>query len=321
MLPLLAETIKAGSVEALHFGITGLYQAGSFKSNNSLDYPICLRSVAKPFQTLACLRLGLKIDSPRELALCTSSHSGAPAQVDLVNKMCGKWQLKPLTDLQCGEHKPLGKNIEPAAAGTITKRLQNNCSAKHAMLLATCKLKDWDLQSYLQVEHPLQKAIQDTILQICQLAGSQLQIGLDGCGLPTYTMPLQNLLLGFNYIHPDNQNDLQASQIGQTMQELPVLVSGENRLDYELAMGFKQQISCKSGTGGLTLVNLPHHATLALKMFDPAEKVRALLLRDLIRQVSDLPFESEHQLFDPTIFNLHKQAAASIELKDLNTLR
>jgi|694.fasta_scaffold01723_15 L-asparaginase II len=316
----LAEIIRAGAIESEHYGFYAFLQNGEFHDsseksiqNNYLETEICLRSVSKLFQTLTCLRLGLEITN-QEIAISTSSHSGSDHHVKEVDSFLENHQLN-WQNLKCGEHAPLDRNISFAPEKSKERRLQNNCSGKHSMMLATCKVHNWNIDSYLQSIHPLQVAVLETMSELCEIKKDEIKVGVDGCGLPTYALKAKNLLIGFSKFRI-NSPDRLITRLSQSLIDYAFLVSGENRLDYELSKAYVANLLSKSGYGGLTVVNLQNQAlTLLVKLYDSDEKVRALILKNQLKKLG-VEINSAHFLFDPKIANLHEKEVAEIKFFD-----
>ena len=120
------------------------------------------RSCAKPFQVLPTLErgvfeaLGWGAD---ELALACGSHGGEPEHVALAGRMLASLGLEA-GDLACGPHEPLsprGARLRRESGHPLT-RLHNNCSGKHAAMLARARFEGWPLEGYEQHDHPVQRA-------------------------------------------------------------------------------------------------------------------------------------------------------------------
>ncbi len=297
---------RAGAIESLHFGFWAFLD-GKASSEKVYEELVCLRSVSKPFQTLACLRLGLNLNL-KQIAIATSSHSGTDEHIALVEEILQNfkidWQF-----LNCGEHPPFSRSTAQAEEFSKKRRLQNNCSGKHSMLLAVCKLKNWDLASYQQIEHELQKEILQTISDLCEV--NNFEIGLDGCGLPTYSLKVKDLLKGFSKFQINSPDKLIA-QISLAMLEESFYISGSKRLDHEITKAVKPNLICKSGAGGLMLVSLQNQQNaLLIKLHDADEKAKALILKRLLYDIG-LGFESDFSLFEEKITNLLGLEAAKI---------
>jgi L-asparaginase II len=98
----------------------------------------------------------------------------------------------PEEALQCGAHPPF---YRPAAlalreAGSSPTAIHNNCSGKHAGMLALAKDLGAPLDSYLDQGHPAQLMIRDAMAALSGLAPDAIPIAVDGCSAPTYALPL-----------------------------------------------------------------------------------------------------------------------------------
>ena len=70
-----------------------------------------------------------------------------------------------------------------------------NCSGKHAAMLATCVVNGWDMTTYREPDHPLQRGIAETF---AALTGEPVAaVAVDGCGAPLFSASLVGLARGF----------------------------------------------------------------------------------------------------------------------------
>ena len=103
-----------------------------------------LRSSAKPFQAMPLLvsgaaeRFGF---TDREVALACASHNGEPIHTELAASMLEKIGLGPEA-LKCGVHEPYSVEAarELRERGEAPNVLHNNCSGKHAGMLAVAQI-------------------------------------------------------------------------------------------------------------------------------------------------------------------------------------
>ena len=120
------------------------------------------RSCAKPFQVMPLIAFGGFDEvgwGDDELALACASHGGEPEHVAIAESMLRDLGLEE-GDLACGPHEPLsprGARII-REAGARPTRLHNNCSGKHAAMLARAHFSGWTLSGYERDEHPVQLA-------------------------------------------------------------------------------------------------------------------------------------------------------------------
>ncbi len=166
-----------------------------------IDAPVYLRSTAKPFIAAAAIAAGARerFDlSSEEIAVMAASHAGQPFHVRAVRSILSKIGMDE-TALQCGPHPPYNTAAaeELERSGIAPGAVHNNCSGKHAGILALCKIAGADPSTYLEPSNPAQQRI----LALCARAGDQqtddFTIGVDGCGIPVYATPLRNAALSF----------------------------------------------------------------------------------------------------------------------------
>ena len=180
----IAQTVRNGEVESVHHGIVlAVHGDGrvalAVGNGDAAVYP---RSALKPLQAEAMLAAGLALEQ-RCLALACASHSGEPQHVAVVREILAGVGLDE-TALQNTPDLPLSADAMAdvlRAGGGRTPILQN-CSGKHAAMLATCVVNGWPCDGYLAVDHPVQQAIAGTI---GELSGGVVHTGVDGCGAPT----------------------------------------------------------------------------------------------------------------------------------------
>jgi len=122
-----------------------------------------LRSSAKPFQAIPLIATGaadrFHFDA-KEIAIACGSHNGDPEHIETVRRMLGKIGLDA-SALKCGAHEP----YSPEAARELKERgveptaLHNNCSGKHTGMLALALHLNAPLETYDEIEHPVQLAM------------------------------------------------------------------------------------------------------------------------------------------------------------------
>ena len=107
--------------------------------------------------------------------------------------------------------------IDAERRGEGPTALHQNCSGKHAGMLATCCINGWPIDDYLDLEHPLQVAITASI----EKHGAPVDhVGVDGCGAPTHAIGLADLARSFASIARSQ------SAVAQSMSARPDLVGG-----------------------------------------------------------------------------------------------
>ncbi|HUX08676.1 MAG TPA: asparaginase [Acidobacteriota bacterium] len=200
--PLLCVT-RGDYVDAVHHGHIAIVRSDGFicASAGEHAYAAVLRSGMKPIQVLSVIASGAVEKfglTDEELAVAAASHSGEEEHLAAVRSILNKIG-KSEADLRCGVHAPFMPHVAArmAGAGEEPCQLNNNCSGKHAAMLAACLAKGWPVQGYDRLEHPLQ---QDILLRLARFAGveaKEIGIVVDGCGIPAFVLPLWRSALVF----------------------------------------------------------------------------------------------------------------------------
>lgn len=284
--PIVAHLIRGGAVEGIHHGL-GVITGSDGQVLDAVGdpaTPIFPRSSNKPMQALAMLRSGLKLTSD-QLAMACASHSGEDFHLRLVHQMLETFGLAE-ADLQNTPDLPLGTVARDAwlADGHGPTSLTQNCSGKHAAMLATCVTAGWDKATYRAVEHPLQKATTEVI---AELAGEAItSISVDGCGAPAHQYALQGLARAFGAFAGAQGGEL--AEIAQAMREHPHLVGGTDREDTDL-MRLAPGVIAKLGAEGVLAVGLPDGRGVAAKCVDGNPRATRVLTAALLRRAGGIP--------------------------------
>jgi len=231
------------------------------------DQVTSFRSSAKPFQLLPFVERGhadrLRC-SEAELAIMTASHSGSRAHLALVRGLLERIGHTE-RDLACGYHDPMdAESLEDVRRDPASKTaLYNNCSGKHAGMLAMAKAEGWPSAGYERATHPLQQLLRATVADCCGVAADSILLGVDGCSVPVFGLPLAAMARGYARLAgamAQGGGDERAQalrRIGRAMVAEPVVVEGEGRLATDLMLAARGRIVAKSGAEGLLLVAEP----------------------------------------------------------------
>jgi L-asparaginase II len=237
------------------------------------------RSSAKPFQAMPLLatRAGRALGlSGEEIALISSSHGGEPVHVELVGSLLEHTGHR-IGELACGVHAPLDR----AAADALLRRgehptaLHHNCSGKHAGMLALADALGVPSAGYRAPAHPVQQAVLETVAQFTGLGPDTIQLGLDGCGVPSFGITVYRMALAYARLmqpSPDIPGALRdaAERVRDAMMAHPYLVAGHEQLDTVLMQALPGAVLSKSGAGGIQCMGLPGGIGLAVKIEDGA---------------------------------------------------
>ena len=268
-----------------------------------------LRSSAKPFQALPLLVSGAADHfgfTDKEVALACASHNGEPAHTRLVASMLKKIGLEA-ESLKCGVHEPYSTKAaaDLRANGESPTVLHNNCSGKHAAMLAVAKHLGAPIDTYDSPKNPVQLAVGHTISQFSGIPVEDLSVGVDGCGVPVFGITVKAMALAFaRLISPPNDFDKATrdacARIVKVMTTYPELIGGTtDRLDTEIMKAASGRVVSKVGAEGVYTAGIlpseqwPGGLGLALKIEDGENhRARPTVVIETLRQLGILNDEA-----------------------------
>ncbi|KAL4792821.1 L-asparaginase II [Aspergillus venezuelensis] len=232
-----------------------------------------LRSAAKPAQAVAILETGCferfsQLDD-RDLALACASHSSESVHIQRASGM-----LKIINtgegDLACGGHPSISEVVNRGwiRADYVASAIDNNCSGKHAGMLAGCRALGAELKGYHSPHHPMQVRVRKVVEGLSGLEGNEVRWGIDGCNLPAPAMPLHNMARvyaavagaagserkgeesGPKVLSSSSSRTQALSRVFHAMSRYPELVGGHGRFCTELMRAFKGALIGKVGADG-----------------------------------------------------------------------
>ena len=233
---------RAGHVENIHRGdIVAVNCEGEIvRAVGNAHLPMFWRSAAKPFQALPFVKNGglEKYNiSEEELAILVSSHSGEENHVALVRGILKKLGLDESV-LDCGILRPLnGKAYKKLIqSGEPLTAVYNQCSGKHSQIIALAIMLGVPVEGYIRPEHPAQKLIFKHVAMASKMPEEKLEIGIDGCGVPVFYLPIYNMALAYARLSTPEKGDwgdyeVAAKKIRDAMSNYPQVVSGTGRID------------------------------------------------------------------------------------------
>lgn len=257
-----------------------------------------IRSSAKPIQVLPLVEEGL-VDrfgfTGSELAVMVASHGAQPFHLEAVRSVLAKAGLDAGL-LQCGPHPPLDEEAaaELRRSGKDPDRIHNNCSGKHAAMLAVCRGMGWRLETYLEPDHPLQERIHRTVAELAGLPLSDVSRARDGCDAPTFFLPVSAMATAFARLaRADRERDTdRARAIGRVLDAMaahPEQVAGTARVDSDLMARIGRRVVVKTGAEGVFCAVLRESGLgLALKVADGAKRAQDVALIELLVEAGAL---------------------------------
>lgn len=243
------------------------------------------RSSAKPFQLLSLVerghadRMGF---TDEQLAVMAASHTGSRHHLQLVGGILATLGLGPEA-LACGYHDPEDpvSRDDVFRAGAPRTALYNNCSGKHAGMLALALAEGWPVAGYHLPAHPMQQLFRQVIADTCGVPAASLEAGTDGCNLPVFALPITAMARGYARLaaaRPDaaDARTRALARIAKAMGGYPRTVEGDGRTATQLMAATSGRVVAKGGAEGLLLVALTERGLgVAIKCEDGASRALA----------------------------------------------
>ncbi len=296
----LASVSRSGHVESWHRGAIAIVEGDRLvRSFGDVEQPVFCRSATKPFQALPLIERGIaaRLDLPAaELALTTASHDGTEAHAALVAALLARGGFGE-GDLRCGPHAPFDRRaaFELARLGRKPTRLHNNCSGKHAGFLLLARDCGDAPEAHLDPDSAAQRLVRQTVAACAGLAPDAVEVGLDGCGAPTFRMPLIALARAFARLaNPTDVAPVRAAAcrtLLDAITQAPVPFAGETRLCTRLVRALPGRIFPKNGAEGVYAFALipPDAASpgigVAIKITDGNERGYVPVVVDLLTRL------------------------------------
>jgi L-asparaginase II len=253
------------------------------------DRAFFARSVIKPFQATVAIESGAVL-APEELAVACASHDGNPVQVALVEGMLRSGGLS-LDHLRCPPARPLSSNADRLLASrgrTGAEAVLHNCSGKHAAMLLASEAQGWDLDTYLDPDHPLQRAIAEEVGR----AGAVVEgpIGVDGCGSVTFPVSVGSLAKAFASLVGSSRY----RAVAEVMHRYPALVSGVG--NHDAAVATELHAAAKRGAEATLAVGVFGFGSIAIKIWDGGDRAVAPVLESVLDQLGWVPRGAQERL-------------------------
>jgi L-asparaginase II len=283
-LTVVAEVVRNGFVESVHHGRVVALDARDdiVLRVGDIDAPFFPRSAMKPLQTLGMLRAGWLPADDEQVAIACASHSGEAAHLRVVRRVLSDAGLDDAAlDNTPGMPLAEGAALELIRAGAGPDRLHQNCSGKHAAMLATCVANDWPTQNYLDPTHPLQLAIRASVEDVAreQVAA----VGVDGCGAPLFALSPVALARAFSRLVTGNAGTAER-RVADAMRAHPFLVGGTGR-DVTALMRGVDGLLVKDGAEGVVAAATGDGVGIAVKIDDGAGRARSPVLVAALRRL------------------------------------
>ncbi|HEV2862503.1 MAG TPA: asparaginase [Pyrinomonadaceae bacterium] len=265
----LVEVRRGGLVESIHRGhVAAVDGEGRLVASlGDPDFVTYLRSSAKPLQALPLVTSAaadrFNFTTP-ELALACASHSGQDLHAELARRMLTRIGLDERA-LKCGVHEP----FDARTARRLRERgerpgaVRNNCSGKHAGMLALALHLGAPHETYDHPDNPVQQAILQAVTQVSGVPRGEIHVGVDGCGVPVFALPVRAMALAYaRLVAPPDSFDAPTrtacARLASAMTSHPELVGGTiSRFDTEMMRAAPGRVVSKVGAEGVYTAGVP----------------------------------------------------------------
>ncbi len=313
----LTEEYRGNLMDLVHWGYICVVDENSnvIKSAGNPDALVYYRSASKPLQALPVIarRLDEKYGiTEEESVLFSGSHLGESFHVAAIRSMFQKAGMD-LDDLVMNPAVPgsTEANEERIRRGLPKEKVYHNCSGKHtgAMLLQK-ELDPEHIRDYWKVDSAAQKEILRSIAILSEYPQADVQIGIDGCGVPVFAVPMKNIAAAFkNLACTDTIADASlrsaAERYVPRIHKYPLMMRGTGYLCS--LINYDPNIVAKGGANGVYGIGLKKERIgISLKLKDGTEAVWPLLISEIFRQIG---YENKdtmqmlHSLNSGTIIN------------------
>jgi L-asparaginase II len=294
------EVVRGGIVESrhrVHIAVTDV--AGRLVAHTGdVGLEVFYRSAAKPFQALPLVEEGV-VDrfalTSGELALCCASHEGEGVHVAGARAILAKAGLTEAA-LRCGPHAPFSgpESDSLVRDGLSPGRLHNNCSGKHAGMLALAVAMGWPTEGYHRQEHPLQRRMLAEVSRWSAVPEGRIGVAVDGCGVSCFSLPLQAMAASFARFADAARRGAPAARVVEAMVEHPFMVGGTGRACTEVMERTGHRAFVKLGAEGVYGAGLPERGLgVAIKVEDGSRKAVEMVL---VRVLEALGALDEHDV-------------------------
>lgn len=282
-----------------------------------IERPYPVRSLAKPFVAIELVRTGAADAfglGNIELSLAAGSHDGENRHISAVRSFLAKIGLAEEA-LLCG----------PAMEGrtVVGPPIANNCSGKHAAVLALCRHLSLSPKNYTAVDHPVQRRLTAALVDAFERKLRETPLATDGCGMPIFGSSLRQIAIA--YARFGIANDPAVSRVRHAMIAESAYAGGwNNNLDTRIISRSEGTIIGKIGAEGLHADALVGHGIgLSIKIRDGNSRALSPVLAQLFSEFagrSQIARQELAELAAPTVLNALGNRVGEIRVAEFSNV-
>ncbi|MBA3814104.1 MAG: asparaginase [Alphaproteobacteria bacterium] len=287
--PIMVEATRGNHQESRHRGVAVIVDSLGHvvRSWGNIYDPVFGRSSLKFIQALPLIESGAADAfnlSPQEIALACASHRGEEIHI----KALEIWLQKIGKDeriLDCGIPQHFSSPFYSKSSV-----LHNACSGKHLGFLTTALYRKESLEGYSSREHPVQQRVERALTDLTDIDHLHAPYGIDGCGIPSFTLPLYNIALSMarfadpSHLHYPRQKAIH--RILGALEAHPEMIAGAQGFDTKVIKLTHGQVLCKMGAAGVEAGIIPSLSLgIALKIEDGNAKAAELAFLAILKSL------------------------------------
>ena len=316
------EVLRGDVVEArhtVHVAVADTHGRVVARAGNG-DGLTYYRSAAKPFQALPLVEEGIVrrfgISLP-ELALCCASHEGEPEHVATARSILSKIGVDEAL-IRCGSQLPFGADAsqELLMLGGQAMPIHNNCSGKHAGMLALAVGMGWNPVDYHLPGHPVQDRMLREILRWTGLGETEVATGVDGCGVVCFAVPLFQIAKSFARFSVAAADNEGPAEIVRAMTTHPFMVGGTGRACTQVMEVAAGKAFVKLGAEGTYIGGIPASGLgFAIKVEDGGRRAVEVALVKVLEELGVLTEAAVTAIShhgNPIVYNTRGEAVGEV---------
>ncbi len=325
--PLIVEVIRGPVVESLHQVMAVVVnEIGSMTHYwGNPQFLTVPRSAIKMIQALPLIESGAADHfglEDKHIALACASHRGEKDHLVALHEWAEKVQIKE-SDYICGPHLP----FDEASAHDMVRRGQkptvfcNNCAGKHSAIITTCKHLGEDPAGYDKYEHISQKRLRKVLTETMKIDHSKMSFGVDGCGIPSYAVPLLSMAQGMSvFVNPKEAPLRKAAceRVLRAVRTHSFYIAGSDNFATAVIEKTQGRSIVKGGAEGVFCGVLPEkRLAFAVKAADGAGRAAQLVAASLLLNLGGMTadeFKSLSKFTQPSVTNWKGDVVGQIRI-------
>ena len=168
-------------------------------------------------------------------------------------------------------------------------------------MLAISSHKNWDYHTYMELDHPVQQLMQQTVADLTEYPKDFIGTGLDTCGVPVFAVPLKNMALGYANLASSNKfSGLRQEailKIQEAMRLHPQLIAGTKRFTTDLLKASGNNFVAKDGAESSFGIGIISQGLgIAVKIEDGSDRALATVVMKVLEELNLLDSDAVEQL-------------------------